>query len=188
MLREAVEHGSPLGLQAKSVMERGELVPDDVMIGLVADRVQAPDAAGGFVLDGFPRTVPQAVALGEMLRAADRPLDRAVVIDVAVEVIVHRLAGRRTCSVCGRIYHVTMDPPREADRCDDGHGPLIQRPDDREQVIRERLSVYCTKTAPLVSYYRGQGQALEVNGEGSPAEVFARLLAGLGGRESRRAS
>ena len=183
MLREAVESGTELGMQAKSIMDRGDLVPDDVMIGVVRDRLAAPDTESGFVLDGFPRTVPQAEALGIMLDEMKMPLDAAIVIDAPVETIVERLGGRRVCPVCKTNYHVTGSPPREAGRCDEGHGALIQREDDREEVIRERLSLYAHKTAPLVNYYRQAGRLIPVAGAGAPEDVFGRLVEAV---EARR--
>ena len=181
MLRDAVERGTELGRQAKSIMDRGELVPDDVMIGVVRDRMAEQDVRAGFILDGFPRTVPQAEAFERILVERHLALDAAVVIDAPVETIVERLGGRRLCPTCNRNYHVTMGPPRVEGHCDEGHGALVQREDDHESVIRDRLNLYALKTAPLVDFYRKKGMLLEVAGGGTPREVFGRLLVGLDG-------
>lgn len=179
MLREAVDRGTPLGRKAKAIMERGELVPDDVMIGVVAERLAQADARAGFVLDGFPRTVPQAEALDRIARERGHHLDGALLIDAPVETIVARLAGRRTCPRCSRNYHVSMEPPRREGVCDADGAALVQREDDREETIRERLNLYCHKTAPLVAYYRGRHELIEVAGDASPDEVFARIITRL---------
>ncbi len=179
MLREAVERGTELGLKVKSIMDRGELVPDDVMIGVVADRMRQADVRRGFVLDGFPRTVPQAAALDGIMREQKLRLDAALVIDASVETIVTRLSGRRVCTTCSRNYHVTFSPPKRDGQCDDDGAKLLQRDDDREEVIRDRLHLYARKTAPLVDFYRKLGLLCQVGGDGTPDEVFARIVAGL---------
>lgn len=180
MLRDAITEGRELGLKVKPYMDLGKLAPDDVMIGVVEDRMERDDVERGFVLDGFPRTVPQAQALDAILERHDLPVDYALVIDAPVETIVKRISGRRVCSICGRNYHVDFHPPRLLGTCDEGHGPLIQRPDDRESVVRDRLSVYARETCPLVDFFRKRGILLEVAGDGPPDEVFGRVVAGLG--------
>jgi adenylate kinase len=165
LLREHVASGSELGRQAQPIMARGDLVPDEIVLGMVEERIGRPDAAAGFVLDGFPRTLEQARRLGEILKR--RGIARPQVIGFAVsnEEILRRLAGRRTCKLGGEIYHVDDQPPRIAGHCDLDGGELVQRPDDRPEVIRERLSAYERQTYPLLDYYRRQGMLVEVNGE-----------------------
>lgn len=181
MLRDAVAKGTPLGQKVRSIMDLGGLVPDDVMIGVVGDRLAESDVRAGFVLDGFPRTVPQAEALDGILSKNGLGVDRAVVIDAPIEVIVSRLSGRRVCTVCARTYHVQNDPPRSPGQCDDGHGELIQREDDREDVTRDRISLYARLTAPLVDFYRKKGLMLKVAGEGPQDEVFDHIVRSLAG-------
>jgi len=180
IFREEVAAGSELGRKAKSYMDRGELVPDEVVIGMVRARLSRPDTAKGFILDGFPRTVPQAEALGAALKDAGTPLDAVLDIDVPEDVVVRRLSGRRVCRTCGAIYHVENKPPKKEGVCDLDGGEVYQRDDDREEAIRNRLSVYARATAPLTSYYKEQGLLRSVNGTGTPAEVLAATLAILG--------
>lgn len=179
ILRAAVQTGTPLGLQAKGFMDKGALVPDEVVIGIVRERLQAADCAAGFILDGFPRTVPQADALQETLRALGRELDRVVSLTVDADALVERLTGRRTCRVCGRGFHVTFDPPRVDDRCDACAGELYQRDDDQEETIRRRLTVYAQQTAPLIDYYRGAGLLCELDGMQAIPVVQSEILAAL---------
>ncbi|MCL1797415.1 MAG: adenylate kinase [Eggerthellaceae bacterium] len=167
MLRAAVKAGTPLGVKAKSFMDAGELVPDDVIIGLVTERLQDADAAQGFILDGFPRTSIQAVALDSELSRLGRPLDAALLIDVDFEVIVARLTSRRMCEVCGYIGTA-------ADAvCPKCGGAMYQREDDKESVVRNRLNVYETSTAPLIDYYRGCDLLVTIDGDRDVALVFA---------------
>lgn len=164
ILRAALQAGTPLGLQAKSYMDAGSLVPDSVVIGIVRERLQQVDCQGGFILDGFPRTVAQADALQVTLADLDRQLDRVISLTVDADALVDRLTGRRTCRSCGRGYHVRFDPPRSAEACDACGGELYQRDDDREETIRKRLSVYGQQTAPLTAYYRTSGLLTELDG------------------------
>ncbi len=180
MLRSAVERGTELGREAKRFMDAGALVPDEVVIGIVRERLSEADTAGGFILDGFPRTVAQAEAL-----AAFAPLDAVVSIDVPEEQLVSRLTGRRTCRACGAIYHVVSSPPSTDGRCDVCGGELYQRSDDQEASIRERLRQYHDKTAPLESWYRERGLLVSIDGTGRPDEVTVRLEQAL---EARRGS
>lgn len=176
MLREAVKKGTPLGRQAKQHMDAGELVPDAVIIGLVAERLAQSDARKGFVLDGFPRTVAQAQALDELLEEDGLLLDRVVLFEIAETELVARLTGRRVCRHCGRNHHVLFSPPRIPDRCDACGGPLYQRSDDEDGTVRRRLTVYARDTQPLIEYYRRQGLLETIAGVGSVDEVFDALV------------
>lgn len=180
MLREAAAAGTSLGREAKRYMDTGALVPDQVVIGLVDERLAQPDAARGFVLDGFPRTVPQAEALDALLRRRGLDLDRVLYFDVSRDELIRRLTGRRTCRGCGAGYHVVSAPPRAAGRCDRCGGELYQREDDAEATVSRRLDVYATQTAPLLDYYRARGLMTEVGGEGPVAEVAAGLRRAVG--------
>jgi adenylate kinase len=175
MLREAVAGGTPLGREAKRFMDSGALVPDEVVIGLVDERLARPDAAGGYVLDGFPRTVAQAEALDGLLRRRGQDLDRVVFFDVARDELIRRLTGRRVCRQCGAAFHLVSAPPRAADRCDQCGGALYQREDDAEATVARRLDVYQTQTAPLLDYYRRRGLLVQVAGEGPVEEVADRI-------------
>lgn len=177
ILRKAVADGTPLGLQAKTYMDAGELVPDLVVIGLVKSRLQEPDAEKGFILDGFPRTGEQAEALDRELSSLGREIDAAISIDVDRDVIVRRLTSRRTCRSCGKIYNLISDPPADPDVCDVCGGELYQRDDDTEATVRNRLSVYDRSTAPLVDYYRSKGILNPVDGDRPVDDVFADVRA-----------
>lgn len=177
ILRAAVKAGTPMGLKAKSFMDAGGLVPDDVVVGIVRERLQQDDCRAGFILDGFPRTVPQADALGEALTELERPLDAVISLAVDVEVLVERLAGRRTCRDCGNGYHVAFAPPGASGICDACGGSLQQRDDDREETIRRRLDVYNEQTSPLIAYYRKSGLLSEVDGMLSMDAVREKVLA-----------
>ncbi|HSF05119.1 MAG TPA: adenylate kinase [Methylomirabilota bacterium] len=166
MLREAVAADTPLGRQARGYMERGALVPDDVIIGLIAERLVQPDAKRGFVLDGFPRTIPQAEALARLLEELGQQLDRAIFFEVSEPELLRRLTGRRSCPTCQATYHVEGAPPRRAGVCDRCGSALTQREDDREATVRTRLRVYTEQTAPLLDYYRRRGLLTRVPGEG----------------------
>jgi len=179
ILRVAVKEGTPLGLKAKSFMDAGGLVPDEVVIGIVAERLQQDDCRNGFILDGFPRTVAQADALQANLQELGKQLDRVVALQVDTEALVERLTGRRTCKACGRGYHLRFDPPTVTGQCDTCSGDLFQRDDDREETIRKRLKVYDEQTAPLISYYRGTGLLLELDGMQAIADVQENLLTAL---------
>ncbi|MEK7366416.1 MAG: adenylate kinase [candidate division NC10 bacterium] len=180
ILRAAVAAGTPLGREAKATMDQGALVPDGVVIGIIRERLAAPDCARGYILDGFPRTAAQAEALGETLQALGTPLTAVLSITVEPEELVRRLSGRRTCGNCGAAYHMETAPPRRAGLCDRCGGALLQREDDREETIRKRLAVYREQTAPLVAYYRGRGLLREVDGRGDIDDVFARVCRLLG--------
>ncbi len=179
ILRGAVQAATPLGVQAKGFMDAGALVPDEVVIGIVRERLQESDCQGGFILDGFPRTVAQADALQSTLTGLGRQLDRVVSLTVDTEALVLRLTGRRTCRACGRGYHVTFDPPRNAESCDACGGELYQRDDDQEATIRRRLSVYAEQTAPLIAYYREAGLLVELDGMQAITVVQEQILTAL---------
>jgi len=167
MLREAVAAGTPLGREAKRIMDSGALVPDDVMIGLIAARLRQPDAAGGFILDGFPRTIAQAEALERLLKDLGHTLDAVLYFEVAEPELVRRLTGRRLCRQCQTAFHLVSAPPRRAGVCDRCGGELYQREDDSEATVRHRLQVYAQQTSPLLDYYRQRGQFAPINGEGA---------------------
>jgi len=173
MLREAAAAKTALGLEAKRYMDSGGLVPDEVVIGLVEERLARPDAAGGFVLDGFPRTAAQAEALDAMLKRSGQALDRVVFLDVGREELLRRLTGRRTCGQCGTAFHLVSAPPRTAGRCDKCGGELTQRSDDTREAVANRLDVYENQTAPLLAYYRQRGLLASVAGEGAMGDVAA---------------
>jgi len=174
MLRAAVAAGTEMGLAAQKVMEAGALVPDDVVIGIVRDRLAQADAQKGFVLDGFPRTIEQAARLDAMLAAGGRAVTHVILIDVPEDELVERLAGRRMCKGCGKGYHVVFDPPQKEGLCDVCGAGLYQRSDDNEATVRNRLKVYRAQTEPLVGYYEGRGVLRTAYGAGKmPDEVFA---------------
>jgi adenylate kinase len=181
MLRAAVKDGTPLGRQAKAFMDRGALVPDDVIIGLVRERLQAPDSARGYILDGFPRTVAQAEALEKTLEGLRLSLDHVLCLDVPSEDLVVRIAGRRTCRQCGAMSHVRFSPTKREGVCDACGGETYQRDDDREATVRRRLTVYAEQTAPLVRFYEGRGLLRRIAGTGEISEIFARMVQSLGG-------
>lgn len=183
MLRAAVKAGTPLGKQAKQYMDAGELVPDEVIIGLVAERLREPDVDQGFILDGFPRTVAQAEALQQMLGEQHIELTAAILFDVSEEVVVQRLSGRRVCKNCGAIFHVINNPPKKAGICDVCGGELYQRDDDQEAAIRQRLASFRKDTEPVLSFYEKLGKLVKLDASASAHEVnaiFKRFLATLG--------
>jgi adenylate kinase len=167
MLREAVAAGTPLGREAKRIMDTGALVPDDVMVGLIAERLRQPDAGRGFILDGFPRTIAQAEALDHLLKDLGQKLDRVLYFDVAEPELVRRLTGRRICRRCQAAFHVASAPPRREGVCDRCGGELYQRDDDSEATVRNRLQVYDRQTAPLLDYYRSRHLLTAIRGEGA---------------------
>jgi adenylate kinase len=177
ILRAAVSEGSELGLTAKEYMDRGDLVPDEVIIGVIAERVESDEAADGFILDGFPRTVGQAEALGDEMESLGRTVTAAVLIDVSDEEVIRRLGGRRTCAKNGHIFHVEFDPPKHEDVCDVCGSRLIVRDDDKPEVIRHRLDTYREKTMPLIDYYEQRGVLKRVDGSLKPEEVGNRIRA-----------
>lgn len=179
ILRAAVKEGTPMGIKAKAYMDAGGLVPDEVVVGIVRERLQKSDCAVGFILDGFPRTVAQADALKETLHQLGKDLDAVVSLEVDVEALVERLTGRRTCRECGRGYHVKFDPPKVAGICDACGGELFQRDDDREETIRKRLDVYRTQTAPLAAYYRADSLLTSVDGMREIDSVQQQILSAL---------
>lgn len=181
ILRAAVKEGTPMGVKAKAFMDAGQLVPDEVVVGIVRERLQKNDCEKGFILDGFPRTVPQADALREALSALGRTLDSVVSLDVDVEALVERLTGRRVCRSCGRGFHVKFDSPRIAGRCDFCGGELQQRDDDQEATIRQRLDVYVAQTSPLVEYYRKSGLLTVVDGMQEMKVVQEQILKNVSG-------
>ena len=180
MLREAVAAKTALGLEAKRHMDSGGLVPDDVVIGLVGERLAQPDAKAGCVLDGFPRTVAQAEALDALFARAGIALDRVIYFDVPRAELLRRLTGRRVCRACGRTFHLVSAPPSVAGKCDDCGGELYQRADDSEATVATRLDVYQKQTAPLLDYYRGRRLLAEVAGEGPVAGVGEAIRRAMG--------
>ena len=178
ILRDEVQRGSELGLKAKGLMDKGQLVPDDIMVGIVRDRIGSADCADGFILDGFPRSVPQASGLEQFDGNLTALL--AVSLNVPLDEVVERLGQRRTCRKCKTMFHESLNPPKVAGVCDDCGGELYQREDDQKDVIEARLEVYQRQTEPLLDFYRGRKALLEVNGRGSADEVFSRLVATLG--------
>ena len=175
ILRAAVKEGSPLGKEAKACMDKGELVPDSVVIGIVEERIQQPDCAKGYMLDGFPRTVPQAEALDGMLKNLSSQIDHVVSIEVANEELVGRLTGRRTCRDCGAGFHVMFDPPEKEGVCDKCGGELYQRDDDNVETVTSRLDVYESQTLPLIEYYTAQGKIRPIDGVGDIKEIYGRV-------------
>jgi adenylate kinase len=178
ILRAAVKEGTEVGKQAKEYMDRGDLVPDEVIIGVIAERLQDEEAADGFILDGFPRTVPQAEALDSKMKELRREITAVILIDVPEEEVLRRLGGRRTCEKNpGHIYHIEFDPPKEEGVCDIDGAKLTVRDDDRPEVIKNRLAQYREKTEPLIDYYEDRGILQAVNGELPPDEVEERIHA-----------
>jgi adenylate kinase len=179
IFRANVSQGTPLGKQAKAYMDAGDLVPDEVTVAMVRDRLAEPDAARGFLLDGFPRTVPQAVELDDMLADMDTKLDVVLELIVDDDEVVRRLSGRRTCRSCGHIWHVDFDPPSKEGICDNCGGELFQRDDDKPETIRHRLQVYYDQTAPLAGYYGERGILTGVDAMGPVDDVTERAIAAL---------
>jgi adenylate kinase len=181
MLRAAVKAGTPLGREAKAYMDRGALVPDGVIIGLVRERLQSADCIRGYILDGFPRTVAQAEALEKTLLDLRLSLDHVLSLEVPPEDLVVRIAGRRTCRVCGAMFHVRFSPAKRDGVCDACGGETYQRDDDREDTVRRRLEVYAQQTEPLVRFFEGRGLLRRIAGTGEIPEIFARMVESLGG-------
>ncbi|MEN2985525.1 MAG: adenylate kinase [Thermodesulfovibrionaceae bacterium] len=179
LLRAAVAEGTALGKEAKAYMDRGELVPDSIVLGMVKERISQDDCKKGFILDGFPRNVAQAEALDKMLSEMSIPLDLALNIDVPFEDLMKRLTGRRTCRVCGQMYNIYYSPPKVDGKCDKCGGELFQRDDDKEETIRKRLEVYRAQTEPLIDYYSKKGIFQNVEGIGSIDEIFNSICAVL---------
>ena len=179
MLRAAVAAGTRFGLQAKDIMDAGDLVSDEVMLGIISERLSEPDASDGFILDGFPRTEQQALDLTDLLDQMGTPLDAAVLMDVDFDILMKRLTGRRTCSLTGKLLNVYFSPQEELDACTNAGGELQQREDDNEEVIGNRLNVYRKQTEPLVEFYRQQGKLKTVDADGTIDEVYERFKAVL---------
>lgn len=177
MLREAVAEGTRFGQKAKLIMDAGNLVPDDIMLGIIAERLSQADAADGFVLDGFPRTRQQATDLDELLDQLGAPLDAAILLDIDTDILMKRLTGRRTCSKTGKLLNVHFSPQSELDECLANGGELLQREDDNEETIANRLTVYRASTEPVVSFYRDRGRLKSIDADGDVETVQQRLLA-----------
>jgi adenylate kinase len=188
LLREAVRAGTPLGLRARARMDQGELVSDDIVLALIRDRLSAPDTRKGFILDGFPRNVAQARALEPVLAELGQGLDAVVLLDVDLDILMKRLTGRRTCSATGKLLNVYFSPQAEIDACLAAGGELIQRADDNEQTIANRLRVYREQTEPLVRHYREAGLLRTVDGEGAVDDIYLRLTQALGLPSGRSAA
>jgi len=182
ILRKAVADGTPLGKEAKVIMDKGELVPDKIVLGLVEERVKQADCKKGFILDGFPRNTAQAEALDKLLNDLQMPLDSALSVDVPKEDLMKRLTGRRTCKKCQQMYNVYYSPPKKDGICDKCSGELFQRDDDKEETIKKRLDVYDAKTAPLIDYYKNKGILKSVMGTGSIDEIFNKVCNILEGK------
>ena len=179
ILREAVSAGTALGRQVQAYLDSGRLVPDDLMEGLISERLRKTDAAAGFLLDGFPRTTGQVKILDRVMGGLGLALDRVLLLTAPEEEIIRRLSGRRTCPKCGAVYHLDSRPPRAPGVCDQCGSALVQRPDDAEDVVRQRLNVYREATEPVVRMYRERGLLAEIEGTGEPSAVFERIKADL---------
>lgn len=181
MLRESIAAGSDLGEKVKAIMEAGQLVPDEVIVALVRDRIQRSDCVDGFILDGFPRTVEQGDALNTLLEGLGKSLDRVLYINTDAQELMTRLTGRRTCGACGEIYHLKYSPPPAKNTCRCGSQDLRQRDDDNEVTVKKRLDAYAKQTAPLISYYEARGILNHVNDSGlTPDEIFSKVREALG--------
>lgn len=186
LFRSEIEAGSSVGNQVKEFMDRGDLVPDDVTLEVVRRRLQEPDAEGGVLFDGFPRTVAQAVELDRMLNELGRRMDRVLFVQVPTEMLVSRLAGRLTCPKCGRTYHPKLAPPKSDTVCDVDGTSLVMREDDRPETARRRITVYLEQTLPVLSHYRQQHLVADVDGTGSIEDVRRRILRAIEGRRPAR--
>jgi adenylate kinase len=181
LFRQALEQGTELGIKAKSYMEKGGLVPDQITISMVLDRISAPDCEQGVILDGFPRNLKQAEALDKALAQQGKAIDKVIYINVSEEELIKRLSGRWICRQCQTPYHITNSPPKVWGKCDKCGGELYQRPDDTAESVRKRLEVYLAQTAPLIDYYTQLGKLLEIDGGGSVDEVAKRITLSLKG-------
>lgn len=179
IFRENIKNNTELGKKAKSYMDKGLLVPDDLVIALVEDRLNKEDAKEGFLLDGFPRTVAQAVSLDSILDKNDDKLTKVINISVDPEILIERAVGRRVCKTCGMTYHVKFNPPKEEGICDKDGTKLIQRDDDTEETVKTRISVYFDQTAPLIGYYRAQNLLIDIDGAKDIDKVFDDIVIGL---------
>jgi adenylate kinase len=180
ILRAAVKEQTPMGIKAKAFMDAGGLVPDEVVIGIVEERLAKADCAKGFVLDGFPRTVPQADALSQVLAGLSRKVDHVISLAVDSAELIKRLTGRRSCPKCGAVFHVDFQPPKACGICDACGGELIQRDDDKEETVMKRLSVYNEQTAPLIDYYTGKGLLRAVDGLGTVEGIHSAIVGVIG--------
>jgi len=180
MLREAVASGTRFGQQAKDIIDVGQLVSDDIMLGIISERLAQADAADGFILDGFPRTQKQALDLEDLLDQLGTPIDVAVLMDVEFDILMKRLTGRRTCSLTGKLLNVYFSSREELDECTNAGGQLIHRKDDNEETIARRLEVYRSRTEPVVEYYRSRGKLRTVDAEGTVDEVYQRFCSVIG--------
>ncbi|HXN86442.1 MAG TPA: adenylate kinase [Candidatus Binataceae bacterium] len=180
LLREAVRDKTPLGIQAKSFMDKGSLVPDELVLKLIDARLNQPDAKPGFILDGFPRSVPQAQALAKMLDQRRESISKVIALDVPDDELVKRISGRRTCRNCNEMYHVIFDPPLNAGICNKCGGELYQREDDHEDTVRMRLQVYNNETRPLLEFYGRAGLLSQIDGIGRAEDILNRMLAAIG--------
>jgi adenylate kinase len=180
MLREAVASGTRFGQQARDIIDVGQLVSDDIMLGIISERLAQADAADGFILDGFPRTQKQALDLEDLLDQLGTPIDAAVLMDVEFDILMKRLTGRRTCSLTGKLLNVYFSSREELDECTNAGGELIHRKDDNEETIGRRLEVYRSRTEPVVEYYRSRGKLRTVDAEGTIDEVYQRFCSVIG--------
>ncbi len=176
ILRAALKERTPLGLKAKEYMDKGLLVPDEVVIDIIRERLKEPDCRNGYILDGFPRTVAQAQALDKVLADMHSAIDHVISIEVDKGELIKRLTGRRTCRQCGRGYHVIFDPSLNKDLCDKCQGELYQRDDDNEDTVRNRLDVYDSQTFPLIQYYKEKNLLRSIEGQGSIQQIFDRIV------------
>jgi len=179
LFRQALEERTKVGLLAKSYMDKGELVPDEVAIKMILERINQPDCASGCLLDGFPRTLHQAEVLDEALRGQGKTIDKAIYIEVPNEELVKRLSGRRLCRVCQTPYHIISSPPKTPGKCDKCGGELYQRSDDREETVKDRLSIFFAQTIPILDYYKKQGKLIRVNGNLGIKEVAREIISAL---------
>jgi len=180
IFRNNIKNGTELGKKAKEYMDKGLLVPDEITIEIVKDRLKQDDCKDGFILDGFPRTIPQAEYLDKVLNELNAPLDKVLNISVSDEIIVDRMSGRRTCTSCGASYHVINNPPKKEGVCDNCGADIIQRADDKEETVKQRLKTYHEQTEPLIDYYKKQGKLVTVNGENKIDDTKKEVLKVLG--------
>ncbi len=179
MLRQAIANGTRFGLQAKAVIDAGNLAPDEVVLGIIRERISQPDAENGFILDGFPRTTQQALDLEDLLDELGTPLDKAVLLDIDFDILMKRLTGRRTCSLTGKLLNVYFSSQDELDECTNAGGELVQRVDDNEETISNRLDVYHERTEPLIDYYQSRDKLITIDAGGPVEEVYERLKEAL---------
>ena len=181
ILREAVANGTEVGLKAKSYMDAGDLVPDDVVVAIVAERLRAPDCSNGWLLDGFPRNLPQAEALGKATSEMGTPVSKVLYLNISPETAIERISGRRLCADCGAGFHVSFMPPKAEGVCDKCGGRLYQRGDDSEETVRARLATYDEQTADLIEHYRDAGLLAEIRGDAAPEDVAGQVLEAVRG-------